>query len=213
MLNSIELIAQNAIRIRKQENKVIYFDPFKLGMDYQNDADFIFITHSHFDHFSPEDILKIKKDETKIIATEDIKIEIKKIGFDDKNVLLVKPNNEYKIGEIEFRTILAYNIKKDFHKKEFNWVGYIVDIEGEKVYIAGDTDNTEEARNVECDIACIPVGGTYTMNYEEAVELIKSIRPQIAIPTRYKTIVGTEEDAYRFKEMLQGKVDVSIIMK
>lgn len=213
MIENIELIAQNAIRIKNQDNKVIYFDPFKLGVNYNNDADLIYITHSHFDHFSPEDILKIKKEETKIIAPEDLREEIEKIGFDESNVLLVKPNNDYNIEDIEFSTIPAYNINKDFHKKEFNWVGYIVNIDGERVYVAGDTDNNEEARNVKCDIACVPIGGTYTMTYEEAADLINTIRPKVAIPTHYKTIVGTAQDVQKFKEKMAENIEVIILMK
>ena len=213
MIANIELIAQSAIRIKKQDNKVIYFDPFKLEENYKNDADFIFITHSHFDHFSPEDILRIKKEETKIIAPEDLREELEKIGFEESKALLVKPNNKYNIKDIEFSTIPAYNINKDFHKKEFNWVGYIVNIDGERVYVAGDTDNTEEARNVKCDIACVPIGGTYTMTYEEAADLINTIRPKLAIPTHYKTIVGTEQDAQEFKEKIAENIEVKILMK
>ncbi len=213
MIENIELIAQSAIRIKNQDNKVIYFDPFKLGVNYNNDADLIYITHSHFDHFSPEDILKIKKEETKIIAPEDLREQIEKIGFDESNVLLVKPNNKYNIEDIEFCTIPAYNINKDFHKKEFNWVGYIVNIDGERIYVAGDTDNTEEARNVKCDIACIPIGGTYTMTYEEAADLINTIYPKVAIPTHYKTIVGSVQDAQEFKEKIAENIEVKILMK
>ena len=211
MIEKIEVIAQNAIRIKKG-NKVIYFDPFKLENENKYDADYIFITHSHFDHFSPEDILKIKKDDSKIIAPKDLKFEIEKIGLDEKNVLLVIPNNEYKIEDLEFSTVPAYNINKNFHKRENNWVGFIVNIDNEKIYVAGDTDNTEEARNVKCDIACVPVGGIYTMNYEEAADLINTIKPKVVIPTHYKTIVGTEEDAYRFKELIKNEIEVKILM-
>lgn len=213
MLDNIEVIAQSAIRIKNKDNKVIYFDPFKLEEKYKNDADFIFITHSHFDHFSPEDILKIKKEETRIITPEDLREELEKIGFDESKVLLVKPNNEYNIEKIEFITIPAYNINKNYHKKEFNWVGYIVNIDGEKIYVAGDTDNTEEARNVKCDIACVPIGGTYTMTYEEAADLINTIRPKLAIPTHYKTIVGSVQDAQKFKEKIAENIEVIILMK
>ena len=213
MLDNIEVIAQSAIRIKNKDNKVIYFDPFKLEEKYKNDADFIFITHSHFDHFSPEDILKIKKEETRIITPEDLREELEKIGFDESKVLLVKPNNEYNIEKIEFITIPAYNTNKNYHKKEFNWVGYIVNIDGEKIYVAGDTDNTEEARNVKCDIACVPIGGTYTMNYEEAANLINIIQPGVAIPTHYKTIVGTMQDAQEFSKKILENIEVRILMK
>lgn len=213
MVDNMELIAQSAIRIKNQENKIIYFDPFKLEEQYKNDADYIFITHQHFDHFSPEDILKIKNENTKIIAPRDLEIEIEKLDFQKDNVLLVEPSREYSIDEIKFSTIPAYNINKNFHKKEFNWVGYVVEIDNEKIYVAGDTDNTEEARNVECDIACVPIGGTYTMTYKEAVDLILAIKPKVAIPIHYKTIVGSEEDAQDFKELLKNDVEVKILMK
>ena len=198
MIENIELIAQSAIRIKNQENKIVYFDPFKLEDKYKSDADYIFITHQHFDHFSPEDIIKIKNENTKIIAPKDLENEIEKLSFIKENILLVEPNKEYSIDEIKFNTVPAYNINKNFHKKEFNWVGYVVEIDNEKIYIAGDTDNTEEARSVICDIACVPIGGTYTMTYKEAVDLILAIKPKVAIPIHYKTIVGSDEDAFNF---------------
>ena len=213
MTENIELIAQSAIRIKNQENKIIYFDPFKLEDKYKSDADYIFITHQHFDHFSPEDIIKIKNENTKIIAPKDLENEIDKLSFKKENILLVEPSREYSIDGIKFSTVPAYNINKNFHKREFNWVGYIVEIDNEKVYVAGDTDNTEEARNVICDIACVPIGGTYTMTYKEAVDLILAIKPKVVIPIHYKTIVGTEEDAQKFKQLLQENVEVKILMK
>ena len=205
MVDNISVISQNAIRI--EGDKIIYFDPFKIDKNY-NDADYIFITHSHYDHFSKEDINKVKKDSTKIIITEDLIDEI-----DIKEYIAVKPNNNYEIDDISFSTVPAYNIGKDFHKKDNNWVGYIVNIDNKKIYVAGDTDNIPELENISCDIAFVPVGGTYTMTYKEAASLIEKINPKLAIPTHYKTIVGTIEDAYNFKEELNKKVDVEILLK
>lgn len=213
MLEKIELIAQSAIRIENKDGKIIYFDPFKLDEKYSKDADIIFITHPHFDHFSPEDIEKIKKNDTKIVAPKELKIKIKQIGFQIENTILVMPNEKFEFEGIKIETIPAYNINKDYHRKEYNWVGYIVTIDGKRVYVAGDTDNIEEARNIKCDIACVPVGGTYTMNYKEAAELVKAIKSEIAIPIHYKTIVGSEKDAINFKQELQEIVNVDILMK
>ena len=205
---NIDLIAQYAIRIEDSNGNIIYFDPFKIDEKYENDADVIFITHSHYDHFSPEDIDLIRKPNTKIIITKAIDC-----GFDENNILKVIPNNEYEFDEIKFRTIPAYNTNKQFHKKEYNWVGYIVEVDDEIVYIAGDTDITEEALKVKCDIACIPVGGTYTMTAEEAADLVKKILPRkFVIPTHYKTIVGSDEDAIKFKKLLQDVVEVKVLM-
>lgn len=211
MINNISLKEQSSLRI--ESDKIIYFDPFKLDNNNINDADYIFITHPHYDHFSISDIEKIKKTTTKIIAPYELEEEIKNIGFIKDNILLVKPNLEYNLDNINFSTVHAYNINKDFHKKESNWVGYIINILNKKIYIAGDTDNIEELKNINCDIACVPIGGTYTMNALEAVQLIKEIKPDIAIPIHYKTIVGSVEDAYKFKELLEPEIKVEILMK
>lgn len=209
---NIRLIAQNAIKIITEDGKNIYFDPFRLE-SVENDADIIFITHSHFDHFSPEDIAKIKKDDTKIVVTKDLIEKAMKCGFDVNNILKVLPNNEYSISGFSFKTIPAYNTNKEFHKREYDWVSYIVEIDEDIVYVAGDTDITNEALNVKCDVALVPVGGTYTMTAREAAQLISNISPRkYAIPTHYQTIVGSKDDAIEFKELLEGKVKVDILM-
>lgn len=209
---NIRLIAQNAIKIITEDGKNIYFDPFRLE-SVENDADIIFITHSHFDHFSPEDIAKIKKDDTKIVVTKDLIEKAMQCGFDVNNILKVLPNNEYSISGFSFKTIPAYNTNKEFHKREYEWVSYIVEIDGDIVYVAGDTDITNEALNVKCDVALVPVGGTYTMTAREAAQLISNISPRkYVIPTHYQTIVGSKDDAIEFKELLEGKVKVDILM-
>lgn len=210
MIDNISLISQSAIKIITNNNKIVYFDPFKIdNIDY---ADFIFITHPHYDHYSEEDILKIKKESTIIIIPTELEMKVKELGFKNDNIILVNPNEEYTIDTIIFKTIPAYNKKKIFHPKGSNWVGYILNIDNIKVYVAGDTDNIEETQKINCDIACVPIGGTYTMDYKEASELIKVIKPKIAIPTHYKTIVGTVKDAYKFKKILNGIVEVKILM-
>ena len=211
MVDNIKLISQSALRI-KNNDKIIYFDPYLLNNKYKNDADYIFITHSHYDHYSPDDILSIKKDNTKIVIPYDLENEVYSLEFNTNNILLVKPNKDYQMDNIKFSTVSAYNINKDFHKKEYNWVGYIINLD-KVIYIAGDTDNIDEIRNIKCDIACVPIGGVYTMNVEEAVEPVKSIKPKICIPIHYKTIVGTVDDAYEFKRLLEGITDVKILME
>lgn len=206
MIDNIKLISQNAIRI--DNGKIIYIDPFRIT-GYSNDADYIFITHSHYDHFSKEDILKIKKNSTIIVITQNLYNEVINLGF--TNILVVSPNNSYEVDGIKFSTVPAYNINKDFHKKEYNWVGYILNIDNNILYIAGDTDNIPEIRTIKCNIAFVPVGGTYTMNYKEASDLIKEINPDLAVPTHY-TEVGSKDDALSFKNELEGFTEVKILM-
>lgn len=205
MIEKIKLISQSAIRI--DNGYIIYFDPYEIDNNY-NDADYVFITHSHYDHFSKNDILKVKKDSTKIIITSDLYNEVINLGFN--NILVVEPDKEYEIDNISFKTTYAYNINKDFHKKEYNWVGYIINIDNNKLYIAGDTDNIPEIRNINCDIAFVPVGGIYTMDYREAVELIKEMKPVLAVPIHY-SLVGSIEDAYNFKKELENIIEVKLL--
>lgn len=210
---NIEVIAQNAIKIISKDGKIIYIDPFKLKEDSLKDANIIFITHAHYDHFSPEDIKLIKNDNTNIVVTSDLYEKTIQCGFNESKILKVMPNNEYFFAGMKFKTIPAYNTNKEFHKREYNWVSYILEIDDEVVYIAGDTDIIEEALSVSCDIALVPVGGTYTMTAEEAAKLVKHISPRkYAIPTHYHTVVGSENDALRFKELLEDKIRVRIIM-
>ena len=206
----ISLDNQSAIKI--ETDKIIYFDTFKLKDEYK-DADYIFITHPHYDHFSKSDILKIKKDNTKIISVKDNLDDIISLGFKIEDILIVDVNNEYRIDDITFKTVPAYNINKDFHKKEYGWVGYLLNINNSIVYFVGDSDYVPEMNDIKCDILCVPIGGTYTMDYNEASMLVKKILPNKVIPMHYKTIVGTEEYANIFKREVESITEVDIIME
>ena len=210
MLNNIEVLCHSSIRMNK--GKIIYVDPFHIEENYQ-DADIILITHSHYDHFSEEDIEKVRKAGTKIYVTEDYMENARQLGFSENKIIGVKPNQTYYEGNIEINTVPAYNVNKQFHPKENNWVGYIIKIDGITYYIAGDTDITEENKKIKCDVAFVPVGGTYTMTAKEAAELVNIIKPKVAIPIHYGDIVGTKEDAITFVNSLEDGIDGKILMK
>lgn len=204
----VEVLCHSSIKIT--EDIVVYIDPFKIDKDY-HDADFIFCTHSHYDHFSPEDIEKVKKDNTVFIGTKDIKEQAEKL-FHEENVFVVEPDKSYHIHGLDFKTTYAYNIDKAFHPKENKWVGYMIEVNHKTYYIAGDTDNIAEIQDIECDEALIPIGGTYTMNYEEAGRLANTIKAKIVIPTHYGSIVGSKEDAIKFEKCVNNK-QVKILIK
>ncbi len=201
----LEINCHSSIKISK--GKIIYIDPYRIEKEV-HDADIIFITHDHYDHYSEEDIEKVMKEDTIIVAPKTAPI-FNKI----KNKVEVIPNEKYEINGIKIETIPAYNIKKQFHPKSNEWVGYILEIEGKRYYIAGDTDITPENQQVKCDIAFVPVGGTYTMDYKEAAELINIIKPKIAIPMHYGSIVGTKQDAENFKKLLNPEIKCEILIK
>ena len=210
MLENIEVLYHSSIRISK--NKAIYIDPFKIDKDY-NDADIVFITHDHFDHYSEEDIDKVINENTTIIIPEEMLTKILRKGINKNAVITVESNKEYMVQGIKFETIPAYNTNKTFHPKENDWVGYIITLDGIRYYIAGDTDITEENRKVKCDVAFVPVGGTYTMDFKEAAQLINEIQPKIAVPIHYGSVVGTKQDATDFIKLLHPNIKGIILMK
>ena len=210
MLEDIQVLCHSSIKINKE--KVIYIDSFKIDKNY-NDADIIFITHDHYDHYSEEDIDKVKKANTVIIVPEKLLTKALRNGFKQDYIITVVPNQKYMVEGIQFTTVPAYNTNKQFHPKENEWVGYIIEIKGVKYYIAGDTDITEENKRVKCDVAFVPVGGTYTMDFKEATYLINEIKPKIAVPIHYGSIVGTNQDAINFSKLLHPEIECKILMK
>lgn len=195
---------QSSIKITGE--KIIYFDPLKV--EESHDADLILITHTHWDHFSKEDILKIKKETTKIIAPKDSKEEILTLGFTESNIYIVEPDEEFSLHGILIKTVPAYNKSKTFHPKENKWLGYVVKIEDTIYYVMGDTDALEENKNITCDVLCIPIGGTYTMNATEAAEFTNILNPKKVIPIHYGLVVGTEYDLDTFKQLLNKKIEI-----
>ncbi|MBQ6039322.1 MAG: MBL fold metallo-hydrolase [Oscillospiraceae bacterium] len=203
MISQITVNEQSSVRIAGAS--VIYFDPFRIR-NSAHDADFIFITHAHFDHFSPEDIRKVCKSGTTYIAPETMADELRKSGITD--AVLLKPGVSVQVGEIPVETVPAYNQLKPFHPKKNGWLGYVITVGGQRIYVAGDTDATKDAKAVRCDIALIPVGGTYTTDAREAASLVNQIRPKTAIPIHYGTVVGGPEDGTVFAKHVDSGIQV-----
>ena len=207
----IRLFTQNSIRF-ESEHGIIYIDPFKMREE-PHDADYILITHDHYDHYSPEDIRKVCKDTSVLVVPENMESEAGEMTDSVDMIYTVEPDIKKTINGLEVETIPAYNNKKSFHPKNAGWVGYILNIDGMRIYIAGDTDITEENRQVKCDVAMIPIGGTYTMDASQAAQLINEIKPGVAIPTHYGSVVGSPKDADTFKEQVNNDIEVSIKME
>lgn len=207
IMEGVTLNYHASIRIEKN-NKVIYFDPYKID-DAKNDADYIFITHSHYDHYSESDIKKVMKGSTKFIVTSDLEDKVNALGTN--NITVAYPEKNYTIDDLKVETIPSYNTNKTFHKKSYNWVGYNVEIDNVKYYVVGDSDITDELKKVKCDVIFIPVGGTYTMTDGEAAEVVNEIKPKYAVPIHYGE-VGSKTNAESFISKLNSEIE-GIILK
>jgi L-ascorbate metabolism protein UlaG (beta-lactamase superfamily) len=185
--------------------KTIYFDPYQISGGPK--ADLILISHDHFDHCSPDDVAKIQQPKT-VIVTE--KVAAKKFKGD---VRIVKPGDSVRVHDVKVEAVASYNVDKDFHPKKNGWLGFIVEVEGVRVYHAGDTDFIPEMKEFKVDIALLPVSGTYVMTADQAIKAALAIKPKLAIPMHYGAIVGDDKDAEKFKKALEGKVDVLILPK
>ncbi len=190
----------------------IYFDPIQ--MEKKHDADYIFITHSHYDHFSKEDILNIKNDNTVIVGPYDIYDKCIEVGFKSNNIFKVKPLEEYNFGVINFKTVYAYNINKPFHPKDNNWTGYVLNFEGKSYYVAGDTDALDENLSMleNVDVAFVPIGGTYTMNALEAADFVNKIKPKSVVPIHYGMVVGDKKDLDQFILKVSSDIKVDVLL-
>ena len=205
--NNITINTQSSIKIKL--DKIIYFDPFKIEEE-THDADIIFITHNHYDHMDINSINNIKNDNTIIVAPKIMEDVISKINF--QKYVYLNPFDEVNIDNYYIKAIPAYNLDKSFHPRSNNWLGYIVKYKDITYYIAGDTDKTKENELVKCDIALIPIGGHFTMDYVEASELIKIISPKIVIPTHYGSIIGDIDYGKKLKTILKD-TNIEVIEK
>jgi L-ascorbate metabolism protein UlaG (beta-lactamase superfamily) len=185
--------------------KTIYTDPFTISR--KDRADIILITHEHYDHCSPDDVKKLQGPDTVIVTTADCARKL------TGKVKTVRPGDTITIGKITVEAVPAYNTNKKFHPRDKGWVGYIITVDGKRIYFAGDTDLIPEMKTVKADIALLPVSGTYVMTAEEAAQAAITIHPQVAIPMHYGSIVGSSSDAKKFQEKLQGKIQVVILPK
>lgn len=185
-----------------KNSKVIYIDPYNIR-DGSEKADFILITHSHYDHCSVADMNKIVKEGTRILIPADCQSKISRFSVPIR-IEIVEPGQSLDFSSVKIDTFPAYNTDKSFHPKEEEWVGYLIKMNDVLIYHAGDTDKIPEMQKLTGHsdgkklVALLPVGGRFTMTAEEAFDAAKLIKPDLVIPMHYGSVVGDIEDAKEF---------------
>jgi L-ascorbate metabolism protein UlaG (beta-lactamase superfamily) len=177
----------------------IYIDPWKLTGDLPP-ADLILVTHDHYDHCSPDDISRIRRPGTAIVASQ---AAAGKLG---QGVQVVKPGDRLTVAGVTVEAVPAYNTTKTFHPKAAGYVGYIVGVGGARIYHTGDTDPIPEMAGLSVDILLVPVSGTYVADAVQAAEIVRAVKPKIAVPMHIGAIVGSLADAERFKKLVDCEV-------
>lgn len=197
--------------IRIEGERVCYFDPYGIE-EYKGDADFVFLTHDHYDHFDEASLKNVINPHTIFVVPNPLRDKLLDMNVPWGQLEAMLPDEKIEVDGLPVEAVSAYNTLKPFHPKFSRWLGYIVTLGGERIYVAGDTDITEEAKGVSCDIALLPCGGMYTMDAAQAAELANTIKPKIAIPTHYGTVAGKPEDGETFKSLVDKGIEVRILI-
>ncbi len=187
LTSKIDWLGHASFRVRG--TRIIYIDPWKI-QGAPHDGDLVLVTHSHYDHLSMEDIAKVIKTGGTLVAPRS---DEDKITWDP--LVLLAPDEKTSLLDVGIEAVPAYNTNKDFHPVSQGWVGYVIEIDGLRLYHSGDTDIIDEMHSICCDVALLPVSGTYVMTASEAVEAACRIGPKVVIPMHWGEIVGVKADA------------------
>ena len=200
MVDKINWLGHASFKLKG--SKVVYIDPWKLPAEEGKDGDLVLVTHDHYDHCSPSDIKKALAAQGKVLAAECCKQK-----YPDADMYTLAWM-KHRIADLNIYATAAYNINKQFHPRELGHVGYVIELDSVRIYHAGDCDAFPHMRDIECDIALLPVSGTYVMDPLEAVDACNMLNPQVAIPMHWgdKDVVGTREDAEKFAELAPCEV-------
>lgn len=204
MIKGVTWLGHDSFRVAAG-GKIIYIDPFQLASAIP--ADIVLITHDHYDHCVPGDVAKIQTAATTIVTDAACAKKLK------GGIRTVKPGDRITVGGVIVEATPAYNTDKKFHPKADGKLGFVITVDGVRIYHAGDTDLIPEMKKIKADIALLPVSGTYVMTADQAVQAALAIGPALAVPMHYSSIVGSDADAEKFADGLKGKIEVRVLPK
>lgn len=213
-LENIRVLTQSAIRIQSKDGVVIYLDPFSLtDAEAAHDADYVFITHAHFDHFSPEDIARVAGDHTELVAPASMGAEVARVADEiGAAVHLLQAGGQLELPGVAVEAVPAYNVEPErleMHPQTNGWLGYALTVDGVRYYAAGDTDQNPDNERVACDVALVPIGGTYTCDPHQAAAFVNTLSPKAVVPIHYGSIVGAPEDFDAFAAEVAPGIQVA----
>jgi L-ascorbate metabolism protein UlaG (beta-lactamase superfamily) len=192
----------------------VYIDPYRVP-DGAPQADLILITHGHYDHFSPQDVQRLTKRETWLVGPAAV---AERVSGQVHSIAPGELLEDELVRGIHVSAVAAYNTSKrdadgrPFHPRDAGWVGYELNVRGERLYHSGDTDVIPEMDTVTgVDVALLPVSGVYVMTAQEAAEAARRIQPRVAVPMHWGSHIGTEHDARTFAA--KAPVEVRIMEK
>lgn len=213
-LENIRVLTQSAIRIQNKDGVVIYLDPFSLtDAEAAHDADYVFITHAHYDHFSPEDIARVAGDHTELVAPASMGAEVARVAdeIEATAVHLLQAGGRLELPGVAVEAVPAYNVEPErleMHPQANGWLGYALTVDGVRYYAAGDTDQNPDNEQVTCDVALVPIGGTYTCDPHQAAAFVNALHPKAVVPIHYGSIVGAWENFDEFASEVAAGIEV-----
>ena len=194
-LGNVRVFTQSAIRIEGTGGTVVYLDPFGLTEgEAAHDATYVLITHAHYDHLSPEDYARVASERTVLVAPASMEADV--AGLDAAATHLMRAGEKLELPGLVVEAVPAYNVEPErlgMHPQANGWLGYVLSLDGAptRYYAAGDTDQNPDNELVSCDVALVPIGGTYTCDPSQAAAFVNRLRPQAVVPIHYGSIVGT----------------------
>lgn len=211
-LDNVRVFTQSAIRIQGARGTVVYLDPFSLtDAEAAHDADYVLITHAHYDHLSPDDYARVASEGTVLVAPASMAGDVEGLPAAERR--LVAAGERLELPGLSVEAVPAYNVEPErlgMHPKANGWLGYVISLDGEptRYYVSGDTDQNPDNEAVSCDVALVPIGGTYTCDPRQAAAFVNALCPRAVVPTHYGSIVGTHADFDAFAAEVDPAIDV-----